>query len=142
MRALLFFRSRTGSLAAFSSGPCAAVRGCFRDNGVGDVSHFDLVPGADLPWEWLQAKKTYNLAYWKLRFQYAKLCASAFGWKKVAVECKVGSAPKLGKGFWNALNDLEIKEAWVIAPVQEPYPIQSGVVVSPLRHFLAQAGNL
>jgi predicted AAA+ superfamily ATPase len=64
------------------------------------------------------------------------------GRKKVAVECKVGSAPKLGKGFWNALNDLDIKEAWVIAPVQEPYPIQSGVVVSPLHHFLAQAGNL
>jgi predicted AAA+ superfamily ATPase len=64
------------------------------------------------------------------------------GRKKVAVECKVGSAPKLGKGFWNALNDLDINEAWVIAPVQEPYPIQAGVVVAPLHHFLAQVGNL
>jgi predicted AAA+ superfamily ATPase len=64
------------------------------------------------------------------------------GRKKLAIECKVGSAPKLGKGFWNALHDLDIKEAWVIAPVEEPYPIQAGVIVSPLDHFLAQSEKL
>ena len=61
------------------------------------------------------------------------------GLKKIAVECKAGASPKLGKGFWNALHDLDIKEVWVIAQVREPYPIQNGVMVSPLNYFLAKA---
>jgi hypothetical protein len=55
----------------------------------------------------------------------------------IAIECKVSKAPALGRGFWNALRDLEIKEAWIIAPVAEPYGIGKGVQVSPLAHFLS-----
>jgi hypothetical protein len=45
------------------------------------------------------------------------------------------------KGFWNALKNLRIKEAWIIAPVQESYPVAKGVCVANLRDFLAKMGG-
>jgi hypothetical protein len=51
------------------------------------------------------------------------------------VECKASSAPEVRKGFWNALKDLEIKEAWVIAPVPETNPIEKNVFVANLESF-------
>lgn len=63
------------------------------------------------------------------------------GRKRIAVECKASSAPEVGKGFWNALRDLEIKEAWIIAPVKESYPIERGVFVINLMDFLTKVGR-
>ena len=57
------------------------------------------------------------------------------GQRRIAVECKASSAPEVRKGFWNALKDLEIKEAWVIAPVLETYPIEKNVFVANLESF-------
>jgi hypothetical protein len=62
------------------------------------------------------------------------------GKKKIAVECKASSAPQISKGFWNALEDLAIKEAWIISPVMEGYPIKKNVKVSPLDAFLNTYG--
>lgn len=58
------------------------------------------------------------------------------GNRRIAVECKVSTAPKLSKGFWTALADLDIKEAWVIAPVKDQYPIERNVIVTPLPAFI------
>jgi len=58
------------------------------------------------------------------------------GRRLVAVECKSSSAPEVTKGFWNALKDLGTKEAWVIAPVKESYPIEKNVQVARLEDFL------
>lgn len=58
------------------------------------------------------------------------------GQRRIAVECKASSAPEVGKGFWNALKDLEIKEAWVIAPVTEAYSIEKNVFVASLGAFI------
>jgi uncharacterized protein len=52
------------------------------------------------------------------------------GQTRIAVECKLSAAPEVGKGFWNALADLSIKEAWIAAPVKESYPIAKGVTVA------------
>lgn len=57
------------------------------------------------------------------------------GKKKIAIECKASSSPEVGRGFWNALKDLEINEAWVIAPVSESYPLGKGVTVAPINEF-------
>lgn len=57
------------------------------------------------------------------------------GRKRIAVECKLSTAPEVGQGFWSALSDLEIKEAWIIAPVKGSYPLKKGVMVSPLAEF-------
>jgi hypothetical protein len=58
------------------------------------------------------------------------------GAKKIAVEFKSSSAPELSRGFFNSLEDLDNPAAWVIAPVDEPYPIKKKVTVSPLNHFI------
>lgn len=58
------------------------------------------------------------------------------GSARIAVECKASTAPKLNRGFWNALDDLHIQKAWVAAPVKESYPIKNNIKVAPLRVIL------
>ena len=58
------------------------------------------------------------------------------GRRRLAVECKASTAPVVSRGFWNALDDLGVDEAWVVAPVAEAYPLREGVTVTPLRTLL------
>jgi predicted AAA+ superfamily ATPase len=58
------------------------------------------------------------------------------GRKKIAVEFKPSKAPTVTKGFWNALEDMNIQKAWIIAPVDEPYLMKEGVTVSGLDYFI------
>lgn len=57
------------------------------------------------------------------------------GARKVGVEIKFSSAPKPTKGFWQALQDLQIDRAYVIAPVSRRYPLAEGVEVLPLAEL-------
>jgi len=59
------------------------------------------------------------------------------GNRRIAIECKSSSAPEVTKGFYNALDDLNIDEAWVIAPVEESYIIKGNVRVSSLHEFIS-----
>ena len=63
------------------------------------------------------------------------------GRKRIAIECKLSAAPEVGQGFWSALADLEINEAWIIAPVKQSYPLKKGVTVAPLIDFIASRRN-
>ena len=58
------------------------------------------------------------------------------GTKRVAVEIKASKAPNLSRGFWGALDDMRINDAWIIAPVEESYPIKQRVTVSGMDHFI------
>ncbi len=58
------------------------------------------------------------------------------GKRRIGIECKASAAPQVSKGFWNALDDLQIREAYIIALVKEPYPIHKQVTVMPLPYFL------
>jgi predicted AAA+ superfamily ATPase len=58
------------------------------------------------------------------------------GRRRAAIECKASTAPVVSRGFWSSLDDLGITEAWVVAPVGEPYPLREGVMVTPLRALL------
>ena len=51
--------------------------------------------------------------------------------RKIGVEIKFSSAPKPAKGFWQALQDLRIEQAYVVAPVPMRYPLAPGVQVIP-----------
>ena len=64
------------------------------------------------------------------------------GRRRVAVECKVSSAPKPARGFWVGLQDLGLEEAYVVAPVEEPYPLSPGVLVLSLRDMLSWASRI
>ena len=54
----------------------------------------------------------------------------------IAIEIKTSSNPKVGKGFWIALDDVKATEIYVIAPVKMPYPIKKRTMVYPLEEFL------
>lgn len=54
------------------------------------------------------------------------------GSRKLGIEIKFSAAPKPTRGFWQALQDLGITRAAVIAPVQRGYPLAEGVEVLPL----------
>jgi len=53
------------------------------------------------------------------------------GRRRIALECKASSAPQVGRGFWNALDALRIKEAYVVAPVARPWPMEKRVKAIP-----------
>jgi predicted AAA+ superfamily ATPase len=51
----------------------------------------------------------------------------------IGVEVKFSATPKPAKGFWQALRDLGIRRAYVVAPVARRYPLAPGVEALPLR---------
>jgi hypothetical protein len=56
------------------------------------------------------------------------------GGRRIGIEAKLSSAPKVARGFWQACEDVGVHEAWVVAPVREGWPIgESARVVSPLE---------
>ena len=55
----------------------------------------------------------------------------------IAIEVKRSSAPKVQQGFYLACDQLNILHRYVIAPVDEPYPIKGGVQVLGLGAALA-----
>lgn len=52
-----------------------------------------------------------------------------------AIEIKHSAAPKLGKGFTEALDALQLDSGFVVAPVDAPYPMSSRAKVLPLSHL-------
>jgi len=63
------------------------------------------------------------------------------GTRKLGVEIKFSSAPKPTKGFWQALQDLQIERAYVVAPVPRRYPLAEGVEVIPVGMVPAILGT-
>ncbi len=59
------------------------------------------------------------------------------GRRRLAIECKVSLGPQPSKGFYQAMDDLQIRKGWIIAPIEgAPYPLNEKVSVSNLRDFL------
>lgn len=56
-------------------------------------------------------------------------------------ECKLSKAPTPSRGFYELVESLEPESAWVIAPVDEPYEIKKGIVVSPLNRLSIEIEN-
>ena len=45
------------------------------------------------------------------------------GLRRICLEFKASSAPKVGKGFWIALEELKPEKTWIVAPVERTYPL-------------------
>jgi predicted AAA+ superfamily ATPase len=60
------------------------------------------------------------------------------GRRTLAFELKSSSVPRVSKGFWNALEDVSPDEAYVVAPVEDSYPMKGDVMVSPLQEIVAR----
>jgi predicted AAA+ superfamily ATPase len=121
-----------------------------RDSGVlhallGIVTHNDLLghPVYGASWEGFVLEQVLSLVpeaqasfYRTVSGSEVDLILEKDG-RRMAVECKASTAPELSRGFWTALNDLEIEEAWIIAPVRLAYPVKRKVQVAPLKTFLS-----
>jgi len=57
------------------------------------------------------------------------------GNRKMAFEFKASTAPRVTKGFWNGMKDLDIERAWIIAPINDGYPLRDNVRVNPLSEL-------
>ena len=54
-----------------------------------------------------------------------------FGNKILAIECKATKSPQPTRGFWNALDDIQPSETWIVAPVEEGFPLKRNIWVLP-----------
>lgn len=61
---------------------------------------------------------------------------------QVAIEIKFSATPKLSRGFYSAVKDLNVKKSFVIVPGTERYLLEENVVVIGLHEFLAEIENL
>lgn len=57
------------------------------------------------------------------------------GMKKIAVEIKASTSPKVSKSFWNSIEAIAPDQTVVIAPVTDAYPLSKEVMVMPLPDF-------
>lgn len=58
------------------------------------------------------------------------------GTNRIAIECKVSTAPKPTRGFYQALDELKIDKAYIIAPVDSSHSLNEKVMVTSLEAFL------
>jgi predicted AAA+ superfamily ATPase len=59
------------------------------------------------------------------------------GQRRIGIEIKFSLAPRPTKGFWQALQDLGVDRALVVAPVTERFPLAANVEVVPLTDLRA-----
>lgn len=96
-------------------------------------------------WEgWVIENAIAAFAGWRSHFYRAATGAELDlvlekGAARIAVECKASAAPSVGPSFWSAIQDLGVREAWVIAPVEEGYPIGKHARVAPLLELMRRA---
>lgn len=57
--------------------------------------------------------------------------------KKIAIEFKATSSPKLKKGFWSSIKELNCDYVYIIALVDEKYKIEKNTLVTPLNIFIS-----
>lgn len=60
------------------------------------------------------------------------------GMRKIVIEIKASTTPKVGKGFWNAVKFLKPDEMWIIAQVDSSYPGKDGLKITNLDLFLKE----
>jgi predicted AAA+ superfamily ATPase len=63
------------------------------------------------------------------------------GLRKIAIEIKSSTAPKIEKGFWNSVKFLKPDEMWCIAQVDTKYPGGDGLWITNLELFLKEKLN-
>lgn len=57
------------------------------------------------------------------------------GNKKVGFEIKFSAVPKVTKGFWQSLSDLNLERAYVLAPVEQGWPLAANAEVLPVAQL-------
>ncbi|MDJ0765403.1 MAG: ATP-binding protein [Myxococcota bacterium] len=55
------------------------------------------------------------------------------GQHTIAIEIKASTAPRTSKGFRNALEDVAPDEAFIVAPIDDSFPIKGGITATGLN---------
>ena len=103
-----------------------------------NITNFDELlshPIAGFSWEgFVLNQLTSSLKGWE--FYYSSTADQAEidfilkkGKRVIAIESKLSKAPSLSRGFYSLLKDLKIKEAYVVCPIDDSYPISQGTTV-------------
>ena len=116
--------------------------------GIATVQHLQGHPIAGASWEGFVVEQVAAAIPLDAQLSFYRTAAGTEldlvierGQRKVGVEIKFSSAPKPTKGFWQALQDLQIDRAYVVAPVMRRYPLAEGVEVVPVKEIEALLGD-
>jgi uncharacterized protein len=97
-----------------------------------DVNALIGHPMSGHSWEGLMVEQICALAPKAADISFYRTAAGAeldvvveLGSKKYGFEIKFSSAPKVTKGFWQACQDVGVQHAYVLAPVQDGWPMKS-----------------
>ena len=108
--------------------------------GIRSVDDLQGSPIAGASWEGFVIEQIAGLAPEGSSLSFYRTAAGAEldlvleqGRRKVGFEIKFSAAPAPTKGFWTALDDLSLEHTYVVAPVQESYPLADGVDVVPVQ---------
>ena len=109
---------------------------------VADANALHGHPVLGAAWEGLVVEQVAALAPPGAVLNYFRTAAGAeidlvltLGQRRYAFEIKYSAAPKPARGFWQALGDLAIERAWVVAPVERSYPLAANVSVIALAEL-------
>lgn len=108
--------------------------------GIASLDDLASHPIAGMSWEGFVIEQILALAPAMASSGFYRTAAGAelglvieHGGRRIAFEIKLSSAPSVTRGFWNACEDLGVARAYVVAPVNDAYPLAESVeVVSPL----------
>jgi predicted AAA+ superfamily ATPase len=110
-----------------------------------DINSLIGHPMAGHSWEGLMVEQICALVPKGADVSFYRTAAGAeldvvveLGCKKYGFEIKFSSAPTVTKGFWQACQDVGVKHAYVVAPVQAGWPMKTTAshtvdVISPLQ---------
>ncbi len=59
------------------------------------------------------------------------------GIERIAIECKFSSAPKLSKGFWNALEAIQPTKTFIVVPIDTCYELKKDIWVTGLEKIIS-----
>lgn len=117
--------------------------------GLGTVQDLQGHPVAGASWEGFVVEQVAAALPAGAQMGFYRTAAGAeldlvieYGSRKIAFEIKFSSAPRPTKGFWEALKDLNIARAYVVAPVERRYPLAQGVEVVPVWAIEEAMGQL
>jgi len=64
------------------------------------------------------------------------------GRRRLGVECKAASAPRVSRGFWTVAEDLALEQSFVVAPIREGFPLGPGAAAVSLPELIASAERI
>ncbi len=107
--------------------------------GIREVNDLMGHPGAGASWEGFAIEQIMGCLPQGASVSFYRTAAGAeldlvieAGRKKIGIEIKFSSAPKVTKGFWQACEDTGVDSAYIVAPVRESYPFAEKVRVLPV----------